>query len=490
MEREDQIKFSKDIEEMRSANPKEFWRKLKGASEGGNELTDEIINSQGEMVEGQDAMRVWKESFQNIYKKDKGVFDESYCSFIEAQILKIEVQSDDIIMDDNTRHMNRPLDLEEVRVALRNMKGGKATGTDGITIEMLREGEEQCIQALWEVFNAVWLVEEFPDEWTLGVINPIPKGSLVGKAKLIPLNYRGITLLNVVPKLFTSIIHERLRDFCELQGVLSEEQAGFRKFRSTVDQIFILYEVTKGRFPAKTFCCFLDIEKAYDKTWRDGLWYQLAAKGIVGKMWRMLRNMYRRVKSCVKVNSRLTEFFDIFIGLRQGCKLSPLLFDIFIDGLVDEVKRTGKGVRYGDVIIGILVFADDIALLAENRLDLELLIEVVCEYSRKWRFQFGLDKSAVVIFEDNRTLQLFVYKDCKIVCTCGRHWRLGEGFIKEVEVYKYLGIEFNKRCTFSDLKARLADKARKNRAYIGAMTRAKGGLSVKANITHKGAARS
>ena len=161
----------------------------------------------------------------------------------------------------------------------------------------------------------------FPEEWAKGVLVPIPKGGSL--SSLDTGNYRGITMLNILPKIYTSIIHERLKQFCETEKVLAEEQAGFREGRSTIDQIFILHEVTKGRFPNKTYCCFLDIKKAYDRVWRDGLWYKLNGKGIQGKIWRVIRNMYAKVEVCVQINENLSEFFDILSGLRQGCLLSP-----------------------------------------------------------------------------------------------------------------------------------------------------------------------
>ena len=99
--------------------------------------------------------------------------------------------------------------------------------------------------------------------------------------------------------------------------------------------------------------------------------------------------MYANVQSGVMINGWVSDFFDISLGVKQGCLLSPLLFDIFIDGLVDEIKRSSKGVKYGDTMIGILLFADDVVLIAESREDLEVLMKVVWEYSQKWKFLFS-----------------------------------------------------------------------------------------------------
>ena len=218
-----------------------------------------------------------------------------------------------------------------------------------------------------------------------------------------PLKYRGITLLSVVGKLYTTVLYQRISKWCEEREIIAEEQAGFRHNRSTVDQLFILHEIVKGRRPKKTFCCFIDVQKAYDRVWRNGVWKKLDEYQLKGKMWRVINNMYDKVESSVLVETNNTDFFTIEVGVRQGCILSPILFLLFINGLVEEIKKSGKGVLYGKVKIAILLFADDIVLIAENREDLEILMEITNEYSKKWRFDFNYDKSAVVIFENTRT---------------------------------------------------------------------------------------
>ena len=99
--------------------------------------------------------------------------------------------------------------------------------------------------------------------------------------------------------------------------------------RSCVDNIFILNEVIQGRLQEgkKTFCFFLDIEKAYDTVWRDGLWYRMWDMGIQGKLWRVIRNIYNVNRSCVFLNCCKSDYFDfIYQGVAQGCTLSPTLF--------------------------------------------------------------------------------------------------------------------------------------------------------------------
>ena len=146
---------------------------------------------------------------------------------------------------------------------------------------------------------------------------------------------------------------------------LKNKPALGRLRRSVVDQLFILTEIIRNRRPHKTFCTFIDIQKAYDKVWREALWYKLYKMGIRGKLWRVLRNIYEKVESCVVLGDHCTEFFEVLLGLRQGCLLSPMLFDLFINDIVDELKKHNFGIKCGKEKIALLMFADDIALLTE-----------------------------------------------------------------------------------------------------------------------------
>jgi len=174
----------------------------------------------------------------------------------------------------------------------------------------------------------------------------------------------------VVGKTYTAILNNRLSNHCEKNGIIVEEQDGFRPGRDTKDHLYALVEIIKYRRPKHTYCAFIDIAKAYDKVWRDGLWYKLWKAGIRGKIWRTLKNIYQKVESSVLLGGNRTAWFDIQVGLRQGCILSPLLFDIFINDLRNIVDNLKKGVKLGNSRVSILFYADDIVLLAESKEDI------------------------------------------------------------------------------------------------------------------------
>ena len=96
----------------------------------------------------------------------------------------------------------------------------------------------------------------------------------------------------------------------------------------------MLVSILRGRGKKRTFCCYIDVKKAYDTVWWNGLWKRLWDIGVKGKMWRVLRDMYRDSKCKIRVGGGLTKEFAVEKGVKQGGVLSPLLFSIFINEII------------------------------------------------------------------------------------------------------------------------------------------------------------
>ena len=128
----------------------------------------------------------------------------------------------------------------------------------------------------------------------------------------------------------------------------------------------------------KHFVFFLDIKKAYDTVWRDGLWYRMWDMGIQGKLWRVIRNIYNVNRSCVILNGCKSDYFDIYQGVAQGCTLSSTIFLIFINGLMKEIERTVPSLP--SLELNGLLFVDDFVGLSNSEQGLQALIDVVYAY--------------------------------------------------------------------------------------------------------------
>ena len=357
-------------------------------------------------------------------------FDAGFASQIEARVTDMERES----ALEPAGALDSAWTSDELSAALKRLRNGKAPGADHIHSEFLRYGGEQLERAMLILFNEVLRCEYWPHRWRLGLICPIYKRA--GDECDLD-NYRPITLLSVVSKLFETLLNTRLMDWSEANRVLSDEQGGFRTKRGCADQLFVLKEVWCSRRERKqaTLAAFLDVKSAYDRVWRTGLWHQLFTCGVRGRAWRMLRAMYAGMERSALVDGQRTSPFPVDVGVSQGSVLSPFLYSVFIDGLVCRLKADatlGVELSPGERLVGLL-YADDIVLLAPDPTVLQRMLDVTSEYARRWRFHFNGRKSQVVV---QGTKQ-----EVSDACAAPSTYRLDGHTLSVVSEYKYLGME-------------------------------------------------
>ena len=155
-------------------------------------------------------------------------------------------------------------------------------------------------------------------------------------------NFRGISLVSHAGKVLLKIVTNRLSDVCEAQQVLPEEQCGFRPARSTIDMLFVVRRLQELGRPRKLplYTCFVDLQKAYDTVDRELLWKVLARAGVPSVMINVTRQSHDKMRARVLMDEgELSEWFEVTQGLRQGCVLSPGLFNIFFAAVMEVVLQ-------------------------------------------------------------------------------------------------------------------------------------------------------
>ena len=347
---------------------------------------------------------------------------------------------------------NSPFTFEEIKKGLSEISNGTAEGADGISNELMKFGGDPMAHSLVVLFNMIWMAEKNPSSWREGLLVNLYKK----EDREDPGNYRGITLLSCVGKLFCRILSDRLATELENSGALHEGQAGFRTQRSCADHVFTLSQIVQGqkRESKPTYVFFLDIKKAYDTVWRDGLWYLLWKSGIQGKMWPVIKDLYAHTQSRVLVNGILSNTFKIDQGVAQGCTLSTILFDIFINPLLIEVERLGLGYRCDNIHIPGLLYADDFAGITCEPEKLQELINVVKQFCDKWKLEANVLKSAVMVFNSEAREQ-------------SQQWFWGNVEIPVVNQYTYLGVEF---CSDGKWDTHIQNLANKAKTKLARMT--------------------
>ena len=325
---------------------------------------------------------------------------------------------------------------------VRKLKNDKTGGSDGIVGELLKYGGSGMVDLLEQLFSVIWQEEIVSRQSRDGlIVNIFKKGD-----REDPGNYRGITLLSVVGKVFCKILNNKLVQCLDKEGALHERQAGFRLNRGCMDNVYTLNEIVQGRLreDKKTFAFFLDIQKAYDTVWHDGLWWDI---GVKRRMWRVIKKMYMSYRSAVLLEGEKSDSFNVDQGVAQGCSLSPTLFSVFINDLLKKVKEAELGIQLSSgKTIGRMLFADDFVGVSDSKESLQKLIDVVYSYCSKWRLRANVIKSVVMVFS----------KDAVNGC-----WKWGEHSLPKVSSYSYLGIDFSSNGAWDMHIKKLLDNGRK-----------------------------
>ena len=259
-----------------------------------------------------------------------------------------------------------PISIHEIKIALKNLKNGKAAGADNIPPEALKAGGQTSVNILHDLISHIWETETIPQEWRKGLLLKLPKKGNISYCE----NWRGITLLSTPSKVLSSIILARLKS--NLDQIMREEQAGFRQERSCTDQIATLRIIIEQsiEFQSSLYLDFVDFGKAFDSVDHQVLWNLLGLYGVPDKVIRIIKLFYQDFSCQVIHSGSVTEPFTISTGVRQGCLLSPLLFLIVIDWVTKTAFNTSRGIRWTlTKRLEDLDFADDICMLAHRLQD-------------------------------------------------------------------------------------------------------------------------
>ena len=169
-------------------------------------------------------------------------------------------------------------------------------------------------------------------------------------------------------------------------------RTGLGKKRCCIDHVFVLDSVVRNRLEEgkDTFTAFIDLQKAFDLVNREFLLFKILNAGIEGKVYKSIKSMYSINAACIRVNSMLTDWFNTLQGVRQGDSLSPTIFSLFINDLAQEIKNLNLGVTVNDKTISILMYADDIALVAPNVKNLQKMLNKMKEWVAKWHMKINV----------------------------------------------------------------------------------------------------
>ena len=326
--------------------------------------------------------------------------------------------------------------VSETKKALRSMANGKAMRRDELPAELLKLGlpdsSHEILLAFHDIIVAVWMTGEVPQEWKDATIKVLHKK----KDRTECSNYWGLSLVAHAGKVL-KIVANQLDNFCEEAGILPEEQCGFRPQRSTIDMMFVVRRLQElGRTSNTSLeICFIDLAKAFDSVDRVLLWEVIARFGAPPRMIKVIRMFHDGMRARVRLDDGdFSAWFNVCQGLRQGCVLSPLLFNIFFAAVIIVVLQ-----RFAEdpLIVSDLVYLDDAPKGEDGRPRKEGTLEMVRR--AVWGMLYADDEGVVSTSPRGLTRMMGV-----IVVACQEFGlTVSEKKIEAMHLWSYLHTESN-----------------------------------------------
>ena len=403
-------------------DPKDFWKMIKKMNNWGNESKDETDKI---------PPHEWHKYFQKLLNSD---------------------QNDSSIAYDASNSIFEPIldgriSNAELKTALHDLKRRKV-GPDGILSDYLKVFGETHPNILLKIINGLFVETTYPDDWNTNFLKPIYKKGDI----LDPDNYRGIAIGSAFAKLYSLILLSRLIKFIEEKGLISPNQIGFMKYFRTSDHNFLLQTlIEKSKLNKnKLYVAFIDFKKAYDTVDRNLLFDRLRQVGISGLFYKNIVEMYKNTRYSIKTSNGCLEPILSNLGLRQGCPLSPMLFNLFIDDVADiftnsselsPISLQGKPINH-------FLYADDLVLVSESAIGLQSCLDKLGIYARDKSLTISIKKSKTMVFN---SAGLFIKE----------RFYIGGDALEPVDSFCYLGFEVKPSGSTSHGASILIDKSLK-----------------------------
>ena len=312
--------------DMKRHRHRSFYKKMKRLTDNRIAPMSTILDERGQPLQkSEEKLERWKQHFEKVLNVQNEV---------EANVLED--------LEDHSETDTSQLTSEEVEQAVKKLQNGKAAGEDEIVAEMLKSGGEVMIDWLLEILQEVWRTKQLPSEWKKSILVPVHKK----KDRKVCDNYRGISLLSIPGKVLSLVLLDRLETIIDPQ--LMEAQCGFRKGRGTIDQIWATRQIIERatEYQGTVHLGFVDLTKAYDSVDRSALITILKQYRVPQQLIDIIKELYTGTWCCVRTEEGTSEDFEVKTGVRQGCVLSPLLFNCFMDRIVREaMEMTGGGLH-------------------------------------------------------------------------------------------------------------------------------------------------
>ena len=387
---------------------------------------DEILTNEQEIAD------YFGEHFEKTFSdsSDKN-FDNDWLNKVNNDIL-----SSDIQLDYNNLITITTVEIDKV---IKGLKVNKSSGYDQISNKMLKNLPKEFIQILKILFEKSLNTGTLPDDWKHAVITLVPKPN---KDHQTLNGYRPVSLLSCLSKILEKIVNAKLMNFMETNNQIIQEQCGFRKNRSTIDNLtrfsLDIYNTNKHNKQNILIACILDIEKCFDKIWINGLKYKISKLDIHLNLKAWLFNFLTGRSFKVKINKIYSETFEITAGVPQGAILSPTLYLLFTSDMpYATLEDNGTKVSaYADDFNMWNIAPMKYSYLARKAFQKSL--DVMIDWADRWRLKLNPHKCETILIKNGLGAGKIYYKNLYI----------HDEEISKVENIKFLGLDFTNNFRF------------------------------------------
>lgn len=336
-----------------------------------------------------------------------------------------------------------PVDCEEIEHIILNLKDGCAVGWDSIPVSVIKCARYTLIPIMNHIFNLCLSTGTFPSAFKKAIVHPIYKN---GDKKNVT-NYRPISVLSTISKIFEKLINKRLLSFLHDKKVLSERQFGFRIGRSTEDAVIELTTAVLGNIERKrkSVGIFLDLSKAFDTVSIPILLDKLQQIGVRGSVNNLFKSYLTNRTQVVVINDNVSDEEDVIFGVPQGSVLGPTLFLVYINDLCKLMLPKCH----------IYTYADDTALIIsgeswdETKLLAESALRVVLGWLSSNLLTLNLDKTKFITFSANTQTQPKSFLINAHTCLPPNHSSSCCQTLKRTHSIKYLGVHLDSTLSWS-----------------------------------------
>ena len=339
-----------------------------------------INDKNGELkTEMSEVQERWKEYVEELYDKE-GKPEEQDFQLEDENMIGNDQKGPDILRD-------------EIYAAIKCIKSGKAAGVDDIPAEFLKILEGEALNKLEELCREIYNTGIWPDDFTKSVMIPIPKKSNAMDCA----DYRTISLISHASKILLKILNNRIQSKADL--MLGKTQFGFRKGCGTREAIGVMRTICERSLEHgnEVFICFVDFEKAFDRIDWVKMLDILKEIGVDWRDRRLIMNLYLNQKAIVRIQQEYSDEGEIGRGVRQGCSLSPLLFNIYAEAMmVEAMEGIEEGIKVGGKLIKDVRFADDQGMIAKSEAGLQKIMDGLNSTSLEYGMKINIKKTKVM----------------------------------------------------------------------------------------------